>query len=388
MTLLLICYNYNMFKIFNDPNNKRAITVLSLSGILISLFVILVINSAQVIAFLKRLFTVLSPFIWGILFALILGKVAIKIETSLPKKMKFKTRRFIGALSSVLLLIIVITVALLVVTPRLAESITALSNALKKFTNDPSAWIATIQHSLHLSDQLINGIYEYSNRIVQSIWEMARTFIPNLISITVATVSGLVNFIISFVICLYILIDRQKIAIAIKKFSTLILDRKQYERGRRIMYMALDKFSKFFSGKVVDSFIIGIICFIGMLFINSQYAALVAVIIGLTNIIPFFGPIIGAIPCALILLIVEPFDCLVFVIFVIILQQVDGNIIGPHILGDSVGLSSLWIMFAIIVGGSYFGFFGMLLGVPIFSVIYYIAKEFINERLEEKNKEA
>ncbi|MBR3227185.1 MAG: AI-2E family transporter [Erysipelotrichaceae bacterium] len=377
-----------MFKIFNDPNNKRAITVLSLSGILISLFVILVINSAQVIAFLKRLFTVLSPFIWGILFALILGKVAIKIETSLPKKMKFKTRRFIGALSSVLLLIIVITVALLVVTPRLAESITALSNALKKFTNDPSAWIATIQHSLHLSDQLINGIYEYSNRIVQSIWEMARTFIPNLISITVATVSGLVNFIISFVICLYILIDRQKIAIAIKKFSTLILDRKQYERGRRIMYMALDKFSKFFSGKVVDSFIIGIICFIGMLFINSQYAALVAVIIGLTNIIPFFGPIIGAIPCALILLIVEPFDCLVFVIFVIILQQVDGNIIGPHILGDSVGLSSLWIMFAIIVGGSYFGFFGMLLGVPIFSVIYYIAKEFINERLEEKNKEA
>ena len=388
MTLLLICYNYNMFKIFNDPNNKRAITVLSLSGILISLFVILVINSAQVIAFLKRLFTVLSPFIWGILFALILGKVAIKIETSLPKKMKFKTRRFIGALSFVLLLIIVITVALLVVTPRLAESITALSNALKKFTNDPSAWIATIQHSLHLSDQLINGIYEYSNRIVQSIWEMARTFIPNLISITVATVSGLVNFIISFVICLYILIDRQKIAIAIKKFSTLILDRKQYERGRRIMYMALDKFSKFFSGKVVDSFIIGIICFIGMLFINSQYAALVAVIIGLTNIIPFFGPIIGAIPCALILLIVEPFDCLVFVIFVIILQQVDGNIIGPHILGDSVGLSSLWIMFAIIVGGSYFGFFGMLLGVPIFSVIYYIAKEFINERLEEKNKEA
>ncbi|MBQ1289658.1 MAG: AI-2E family transporter [Erysipelotrichaceae bacterium] len=377
-----------MFKIFNDPDNKKAITILTVSGIFISLFIILLVNSAQVAAFLSKLFSVLAPFIWGILFALILGKLAIRIETLLPKQIKFKTRRFIGAMLSVLLLIVVITVALLVVTPSLIESITSLSAVFKNFANDPSAWIATIQRSLHLSDRMMRSIYEYSNNIVQSAWEIVKSFIPNIISITVATVSGLASFIISFIVCLYLLIDRQKIAVAIKKFATLILDEKQYERGRRIMYMSLEKFSNFFSGKLVDSFIVGIICFVFMLFINSQYAALVAVIIGLTNIIPFFGPIIGAIPCALILLIVEPLDCLIFLIFVIILQQVDGNIIGPRILGDSVGLSSLWIMFAIIVGGSYFGFFGMLLGVPIFSVIYYVFKEFIDERLEEKKKEA
>ena len=121
-----------------------------------------------------------------------------------------------------------------------------------------------------------------------------------------------------------------------------------------------------------------------MLFINSEYATLVAVIVGITNIIPFFGPIIGAVPCALLLLIVQPIDCLIFVIMIIILQQLDGNVIGPAILGDSVGLSSLWIMFAILVGGAYFGFFGMLLGVPVVAVIYYVIKGIVDERLEEK----
>ncbi len=153
------------------------------------------------------------------------------------------------------------------------------------------------------------------------------------------------------------------------------------------MYLALEKFTNFFSGKIYDSAIIGVLCFIAMLFINSEYAALIAVIVGITNIIPFFGPFIGAVPSALLLLIVNPIDCLIFVIMIIILQQIDGNIIGPRILGDSVGLSSLWIMFAILVGGAYFGFFGMLLGVPVVAVIYYVIKEFVDERLKDKGIE-
>ena len=139
---------------------------------------------------------------------------------------------------------------------------------------------------------------------------------------------------------------------------------------------------KFFEGKLLDSLIIGIICFIFMILFRMEYSLLVAVIIGLTNIIPFFGPFIGAVPSIFILLIISPLQALIFAVFILVLQQVDGNIIGPRIIGDSVGLSSLWIMFAIIVGGAYFGVAGMILGVPVFSVIYTLLRDFVNKRLE------
>ena len=178
------------------------------------------------------------------------------------------------------------------------------------------------------------------------------------------------------------------IAITFSKVASAYLNESQYNRGKKIGHLLLEKFTGFFGGKLLDSLIVGIICFVAMLFINSQYAALIAIVVGITNIVPFFGPFIGAIPCALILLFVDPLDSLIFIIMILILQQIDGNIIGPRIIGDSVGLSSLWIMFAIILGGAYFGFFGMLLGVPVFSAIYYIFKEIVDERLEEKNEEA
>ena len=234
---------------------------------------------------------------------------------------------------------------------------------------------------------LFLSIYNYSNQVVQAVWTGIKSVAPDLISSTWSALSSLGNFVIGFIVCLYILIDKQKIAYNIKRFSLAIFNEKQYDKGKKIMYLALEKFSNFFSGKIYDSIIIGILCFIAMLFINKEYATLIAVIVGITNIIPFFGPIIGAVPCALLLLIVDPFECLIFVIMIIILQQLDGNVIGPAILGDSVGLSSLWIMFAILVGGAYFGFFGMLLGVPVVAVIYYIIKGIVDDKLSEKGIE-
>ncbi|MBR2577811.1 MAG: AI-2E family transporter [Erysipelotrichaceae bacterium] len=377
-----------MHKMFKDKDVVKSITVLSVSGIIVAFFIIFLTRFPAVIETLKGLFTALSPFIWGILFAAIMGKVAIRIETLLPVRLKPKTRRFIAALVSTLLLIVFIAVFLIVITPAIIDSVSSISNVLKNFATDPSAWISNMQRTLHLPDEIVKNIYTYSNTAVQKIWEGVQSFIPRIYSATVATLSMIVNLIIGIIVCLYILIDRQKLAVTIKRTTQALLDDSQYVYGRKIMYLFIEKFTNFFSGKILDSIIIGIICFIGMMFINPQYATLIAFVIGVTNIIPFFGPFIGAIPCALILLIVDPFDSLMFVIMVIVLQQVDGNIIGPRILGNSVGLSSLWIMFAIIMGGSYFGFYGMLLGVPVFSVIYYIIKEYVERRLEEKNKEA
>ena len=143
-------------------------------------------------------------------------------------------------------------------------------------------------------------------------------------------------------------------------------------------------FGGFISGKLLDSLIIGILCFIVMSIFNWPYAVLVSVIVGVTNVIPFFGPFIGAIPSAFLILLVDPMTCLYFVIFVFILQQFDGNILGPKILGDSTGLSSFWVIFAILIGGGLFGFIGMLIGVPTFAVIYTLVRSAIEKKLKEK----
>lgn len=374
-------------KYLKDPDNKKYIYILTISGILIALFVAILNNLNDVKSFFTNLFGVLSPFIWGALFAIIANSPAKFIENHLPEKWPFKTRRFLGALASTLLLVIVVSLVFYLLIPKLANSIASLSTVIANFASNSSSWIKGLQNTAHLSNDVVNTIYTYANQAVQTIWNALKEVGPNLISSTWTALSSLGNFAIGFIVCLYILIDKKKIAINIRRLALAIFPDKQYEKGKRIMYLALEKFTGFFSGKIYDSIIIGILCFIAMLFINKEYATLVAVIVGITNIIPFFGPIIGAVPCALLLLIVEPVDCLIFVIMIIILQQLDGNVIGPAILGDSVGLSSLWIMFAILVGGAYFGFFGMLLGVPVVAVIYYIIKEFVDEKLKEKGVE-
>lgn len=377
-----------MNKIFKDPESKKKIQILTLSGIFVATFIMLVFNFNNVASFLSNLFTALFSFVWGILFALIMYPIACKLEKVLPEKWKFKTKRFVSSLLSTLLLIVVIVVSVVVIIPSLATSITSLSNTIKTISSNPSVWINSIQNTLHLSDDIVRMIYSYSNQILQAVLNALQNIIPNILSATIATASALIKVIIGFIVCLYILNDRQKLAITFNKIASAYLNESQYNRGKKIGHLLLEKFTGFFGGKLLDSLIVGIICFVAMLFINSQYAALIAIVVGITNIVPFFGPFIGAIPCALILLFVDPLDSLIFIIMILILQQIDGNIIGPRIIGDSVGLSSLWIMFAIILGGAYFGFFGMLLGVPVFSAIYYIFKEIVDERLEEKNEEA
>lgn len=146
----------------------------------------------------------------------------------------------------------------------------------------------------------------------------------------------------------------------------------------QVFHTTNEIFGGFIKGKLLDSLIIGIICYIVLCIIKMPYTLLVSVIVGVTNIIPFFGPFIGAIPSAFLILLVDPLYAIYFVIFVVILQQIDGNIIGPKILGDSTGLSSFWVMFAILVGSGLFGVMGMLLGCPVFAVIYYIVQKIVH----------
>ena len=170
-----------------------------------------------------------------------------------------------------------------------------------------------------------------------------------------------------------------------KRLSYAVLSVETAERARMGIYFVDRTFMSFLNGKLLDSLIIGIICYIVCSILQMPFTLLVSVIVGVTNIIPFFGPLIGAIPSALIILMVNPTKCLIFVIFVIILQQIDGNIIGPRILGNSTGITGFWVMFSIILGGGLFGFWGLLLGVPVFVVVYSLVTNLIVKKLKRED---
>ncbi len=208
--------------------------------------------------------------------------------------------------------------------------------------------------------------------------------IPSLLDFSISIGATVFNILTALIASLYMLFGKERLIFQVKK---LLFAYIPYKRADRIMVIARRSnriFSGFIVGKMIDSIIIGIICFIGMLFIHQPFAVLIAVIIGVTNMIPFFGPFIGAIPCAFILLLVNPMTTIIFVIFIIILQQIDGNIIGPKILGDSTGLSAIWVLVAIIIGNGLFGIVGMLIGVPTFAVVYSIVSDNIKSKLKEK----
>ena len=195
----------------------------------------------------------------------------------------------------------------------------------------------------------------------------------------------LYNLIIGYIISIYVLFDKEKFRSQAKKLMyTFISSEKVNIILENLRYT--DKvFGSFFSGKLIDSLIIGLLCFVGMLIFDMPYSLVIAVIVGVTNIIPYFGPFIGAIPSAILILLVSPSKCITFIIFIFVLQQFDGNILGPKILGNKTGLSSFWVLFSLLIFGGLFGMIGMIIGVPIFSIFYSFINGLVRRKLKEKD---
>lgn len=376
-----------MKKMFKDEEVRKKIFVYSISGIIIFLFVALALNLKSVGSFINNFLKVMAPFLWGFFFAFLMLRPTKWIETKVFKnKLKPSTRRTLSSILAVLILVVVFVLLGLFIVPQVGESVSELSKLISSFTTNASAWINNIQDNISISDDILKKIYEFSNTLISSIWQFLQNSIPSIINATVGAVTGVANFIIGLIVAVYVLMERDQLKETLKKLFKVILNEKTYNKSVDIYHITIQKFYKFMSGKVIDTIFVFFICLIFMLIANLDYPVLISVIVAITNLIPFFGPFIGTIPSALILIIIDPIKALIFVIFIIILQQIEGNIIEPKILGDSVGLSSLWIMVAIIFGGAYFGLFGMLLGVPVFSVIYYVISELINNKLKEKEK--
>lgn len=370
-----------------DEMVQKKILTYSLSGIIILCFFFFVSEFDAVATAIKNLLSILSPFIWGVTFAFFLIPLANRIDKFFPLRKRPNLRNTLIAIICIIFLILVIALFFAILIPQLVISISQLSEVFKGYIDNATAWINDFSELIALSDETINDIYTFASELVSRLIVWAQGYLPSLVQTIISSFTGIGNFVIGIIVALYIIIDRDHLKRQLSRLSQAVFSARHHHRFAMLVHLAIEKFSHFFIGKVIDSIIIGILTFITMTVLKLDYAILISFIVGVTNIIPFFGPFIGAIPSIFILLIVDPLQAFIFAVAILVIQQLDGNLIGPTILGDSMGLSSLWIMFAIIVGGAYFGVLGMIVGVPVFAIIYFLIKEFVDNRLNDKGLE-
>lgn len=330
----------------------------------------------------------LSPIVNSIEF-FSLKKILKKDRTSLSEKQQ-KYLRMIAITLTLLLSGMAVYVFFLIVIPQLLKSIQSIIQQFPSYVRNLIDWLEWIlQNNPQLETMMHNVIEEYSPAFKE--W-FNGTFVPQINDAIMAISGYAINLIkavwdliIGLIVSVYLLSGKERFAAQSKKIVYSIADVKKGNQFIDDCRFIHSTFGGFISGKLLDSLIIGIICFFVTSIIGTPYHVLISVIIGVTNIIPFFGPFLGAIPSALLILMIDPLQCLYFLIFVLVLQQFDGNFLGPKILGDSTGLSSFWVIFAITFFGGIMGVPGMVIGVPTFAVIYALIRRRVNRGLKKKN---
>ena len=351
---------------------------------------------------LRSLVTILSPFIWGLVISYLLNPLVRTLEKKLfgplCRRIYAKSKRSNGeglarglsVLFSEIFMLAIVTGLFFLIIPQLYSSIETIIVNSPVYIDKLTTWATKM-----LTDfpELRSYVTQMLGDINQDLMSWLQTSVlPGLGSLlsNVGTgvkyvVTGVYNLVIGIIVSVYILSDSETFTANAKRILYSLLTPEMAKKLLEGLDFTDRTFVGFLNGKLLDSAIIGLICYIVCAILDMPYALLVSVLVGVTNIIPFFGPFIGAVPSALVILMVSPVKCLIFVIFVIILQQIDGNIIGPKILGSSVGINGFWVMFSIIMGAGLFGFWGMLLGVPVFVVIYTAVNSAIDRKLRRSD---
>lgn len=340
----------------------------------------------------------LQPIIFGLVIAYLINPIMMFVERNAlrlfrnrlsSRKKERKVARVIGTVCAIVIFILIVALLIYMMIPQLIESISGMINTLPEQTE---AFIKWFDDFTKLESKWTKAIEEAMMSTATYLEDWAKTsLLPNIQTYVGSVASGaisfvkvLVNFLVGLIVAVYVLMGKEKFIGQSKKIVYAVFKPVRGNIIIEVVRKSHEIFGGFISGKILDSAIIGVLCYIGLSLLHMPYALLVSAFVGLTNIIPFFGPFIGAIPSVVIIALAEPVKGLYFIIFILALQQLDGNIIGPKILGDSTGLNSFWVVFAIMVGGGLFGFAGMLLGVPTFAVIYYLVRRIVNYALRKR----
>ncbi|MCI6605650.1 MAG: AI-2E family transporter [Clostridiales bacterium] len=375
--------------------------VTALAVIFISILLVVIFTDLP--GFFKlvtNILSILSPLISGAVIAFLLNPLVRLVDRWLaPKLTKHekkpgsgkKLSRAISIVFALIFAALVIYAFFSILLPQLGESIQGIIDSAPKYFLSIEQWatnlLADNPEVQYYADMAIGKIQEYLNEWVStSLPTDIQNVLTTVFTSAFSVVKSLANIVIGVFASIYILASKDKFQAQGKKIVVALF---KPARADHILHVGREinrVFNGFVIGKIIDSAIIGVLCYLGMLILKLPYPALVATVVGVTNVIPFFGPIIGAVPSALLILLVNPLQAFYFVIFVIVLQQVDGNVIGPRILGNSVGISGFWVLISITVATSLFGFAGMILGVPVFAVIYMLISDAVNSALRRKGR--
>ncbi|MDE6832884.1 MAG: AI-2E family transporter [Ruminococcus sp.] len=378
---------------WNEKYNTIAVyTVLTFTAcILVYTFIF---NFTGIGDIIHTILNVTAPIIWGLIIAYLLNPVMLWLEKRIRRytekdKKRLKLTRILSVTATMIIFLAMLITLCSIIVPQVTDSLMGIIENIGTYFNNLEKWIngilAKYPEILSLANSQIENfettLTNAINQIMPKIGEIMKTITDGTLTFLIA----LKDFLIGVIVSVYFLMDKEHFQARLKKVTYALFPERASSGVLRICSQVNSSISGFISGKIVDSIIIGCLCFICMTIMKIDFTVLISVIVGITNIIPFFGPFIGAIPSAVLLLVSTPEEVIPFLILIFVLQQIDGNIIGPKILGQSIGISAFWVLFSILLGSGLFGIAGMILGVPIFAVLYSLVTQFINYRLESKN---
>ncbi|MBQ1536259.1 MAG: AI-2E family transporter [Ruminococcus sp.] len=370
--------------------NKKYNTVALYAALVIAanvLLIVAILKFDAIASVFGTLMSVLSPVIWGLIIAFLMNPIMVNTEKLFKKKKEGSSGKLMRAFSVTIasLVFLGIVVGLLViVVPEPVESIKNLFNNMGDLRNKLENWIKnTFSNYPSLVDTATEKIDAFT-KDASVIFEKIQPMMDDLVSGAWDVLSFIKDFVLGFIVSIYMLCNKETLLAQIKKTIVSITKKSTCAKIMNVSSQANKVFSGFITGKIIDSIIIGLLCFIGLTLMGMPYNIMIAVIVGVTNIIPFFGPIIGAVPSTLLMLIVDPKKAILLFIFILILQQFDGNILGPKILGDSTGLPGFWVLVSLIICGGLFGFAGMVLAVPMFALLYSFTRSWVENKLKRK----
>lgn len=379
----------------NWKENKYFKTSLCAFGVIAASLVLVffMLHLEEVFNFFGIFMRIVSPFIWGFAFAYVLNypyKLFLKLFSKKTKKGKSLAPtpcKVISLISTYIVFLAVLSLLFYLVIPQVVTAISEFIQLVPGYADIASQNVEEFafkylrRYNLSYKD-VFDTIKEVGKQLA------AQFNLNDMVGKTVAVIlnasNGVKNALLGIIVSIYFLWDKERFVDNFKRLSYALLPKKASDRLIEIMRFTDKTFGGFLVAKIVDSAIIGALNYIFMIIMGMPYAVLISVIVGVTNIIPFFGPFIGAVPSALLLLLVSPWQALLFVIFIIVLQQFDGNFLGPRLMGETMGVRAVFVVFAVIVFGGLFGVVGMFIGVPLFVVIYTLFSDFITARLKEK----
>jgi predicted PurR-regulated permease PerM len=376
--------------------NRRDSTIAAYSFIVLALCVFLfhILSNFNAIAHhIHKLFYPIFPLFYGFVIAYLLNPILIYIE-KLLKKITFLSRlsqraiRTTALFLTYLTMLAIFTILGFIVLPEVYRSVKSIASQIQVYVSSAQEFARGLLVNIPEAFVHPDAVDQFSDMVGQTVRDfisLLGSSVPKMLGMAYNIGNLFLRLLVSLIISVYLLFSKEKFMGQLRKMLCAFLPIKRVVRMSEIARTTDKMFGRFITGKIIDSIIIGILCYIGLSILRMPNVLLVSFIIGVTNILPFFGPFLGAIPSFFLIAFVSPTKALIFLLFILALQQLDGNVIGPKILGDSTGLSPLWVVFSILFFGGAFGFVGVFIGVPTFAVIYWIIKNKIVLHLEEKN---